>query len=973
MDICIIIFIYLYKFTFSEYQFCLSVVFMYKISIIIPVFNVKDCLDDAFNSIKNQTFGFENLEIIFIDDCSTDGSSEIIKDFSSSHSNVKAICLENNSGFAGKPRNVGIKNATCDYLMFLDPDDVFLADACSILYNCINKNHLDLVSGNYDINRDSEILRNNWSMLNLNDEECVSAKGIDDNFNFLKVTPSVWAKIFRKDFILENNIKFPEGVPAQDLVFVSHALLKANGIMFINKPVVEYIPRVTGENKSLTSKKSKSVLYGFIKAYTELYWIFFNHNKKYCWLAPRNLFFWIKQLSLSDVSIYDKVDLLYSAEFLFCKFLDSDEIHPPKFLSKFLDFIKKKDYLNAAILSNRLAINYKSSAEIQDSIINKNIYLLFFGMDINIGGLAKAVFNRANVMDDNGYDITLLNTDDLKNFNHIISYFKDVGYLNESIEFINMFDYYSKKNTLTIFNDNSKYMADFSDSFSIKNEFLIEKIVDKDKSIILNYYDNRLLKISDVSFINDEISAISLNSLIKSEVYMDNYLSIIKEYGDGNLVHESFFTKDGFNYISINYEGYKKFITLYDRKLGLELNFNGIFEFSDYFINEIILKSSEKPFIVNECSGIYPNFDNVDPLIAYKIASVHTNPYLENHAYGSPMRDIAALHDVHNLDGIVVLTNGLKNDLKKEFNIKNIHAVPNFLNFSKYPYFDGAKKDTKKISIFARLSSEKNISDAIKAFSMVVSKDEDARLEIFGRALKPFEINEEKKLRNLVKELKLENNVLFMGHVDNVYEEMSKSLATIFVSHFEGLGMVVLESLLNATPVVSYDIHYGPSDFIEHGENGFIVNQYDVESLAEHILKILDNPKKAIQMGINAQKRILSELNDNQLFLRWEKVFKEVYTNTLKNEVNNNFVVSEVFSNENNKDNYFKNEMSKLYKKHDDIVSLNSKLREQNLQLIIRNHYLENRTKVINRSFIEKNENSSDENKKTFINNLFKK
>lgn len=945
---------------------------MYKISVIIPVFNVKNYLDDALLSLKNQTFGFENLEVIFIDDHSTDGSSDIIKEFSNSYNNVKSIFLDENSGFAGKPRNVGIEHATADYLMFLDPDDIFLEDACSFLYNNIQNNNLDLVSGNYDINRDSQIVRNNWDVLNLNNDEFVSVSSISENFNFLKVTPSVWAKIFRKDFILENNIRFPEGVPAQDLVFVSHALLKAKGIMFINKPIVEYIPRVSGENKSVTSKKSKSVLYGFIKAYTDLYWILFNYNQNYCWLAPRNLFFWIKQLSLSDISIQDKVDLLYSAEFLFNKFLNSDEIRPPQFLSNFLDFIKNKDFLNAAILSNKLSIYYKSNNEIQEEIINKDVYLLFFGMDINIGGLAKAVFNRANVMDDNGYKITLLNTDDLKNFKYIISYFKEVSYLNKSIEFINMFDYYSKKNTRNIFKDNSNFLDSFYNRFSIKNEFLIEKIVDNDKSVILNYYNNESLNISDVSLINDEISAnFSLNSLIKSEIYMDNYLSIIKEYNQGKLVHESFFTKDGFNYISINYEGYKKNITLTDRELGFELNFKGIFEFSDYFINEMVLSSNEKPFLVNECSGIYPNFDNVDSLIAYKIASVHTNPYLENHAYGSPMRDIAALHNVHNLDGIVVLTNGLKNDLKKEFNINKIHAIPNFLNFSKYPYFKSAKKDTKKISCYARLSCEKNISDAIKAFSIVVTKDNNARLEIFGRALKPSEINEEKRLKTLVKELQLEKNVIFKGHVDNVYEEMSKSLATLFVSHFEGLGMVVLESLLNATPVVSYDIHYGPSDFIEHGKNGFLVEQYDVESLAEHILKILDSPEKAIKMGENAQKRILSELNDNQLFLRWESVFKEVYINSLKDEIDNKFIAEDVFSD--NNDNYLKKDKSNLYKMYDDVVAINSCLKEQNLQLIIRNHYLENRTKVINGSFIEKNENMSNGSKQNFINKLFKK
>lgn len=64
---------------------------MYKISIIVPVFNVGNLLYDAFESIKNQTIGFENLEVLFIDDCSTDNSREIISNFANMHDNVKSF------------------------------------------------------------------------------------------------------------------------------------------------------------------------------------------------------------------------------------------------------------------------------------------------------------------------------------------------------------------------------------------------------------------------------------------------------------------------------------------------------------------------------------------------------------------------------------------------------------------------------------------------------------------------------------------------------------------------------------------------------------------------------------------------------------------------------------------------------------------------------------------------------------------
>lgn len=151
---------------------------MYKISIIVPVFNVEDTLQDALDSIKNQSIGFENLEVIFVDDKSTDDSSNIIRDFSKRYDNVKSICLSENSGFAGKPRNVGIENATAPYLMFLDPDDIFLEDACEVLYDNITENDLELVSGNYNINRDEKTVRNNWGIVKLEDGESVRSDAL---------------------------------------------------------------------------------------------------------------------------------------------------------------------------------------------------------------------------------------------------------------------------------------------------------------------------------------------------------------------------------------------------------------------------------------------------------------------------------------------------------------------------------------------------------------------------------------------------------------------------------------------------------------------------------------------------------------------------------------------------------------------------------------------------------------------------
>ena len=399
---------------------------MYNISIIIPVYNKEDTIQRAFESIKNQSIGFESLEVIFVDDSSIDNSVNIIKELSENYKNVKSINLSENSGFAGKPRNVGIENATAPYLMFLDPDDVFLEDACKILYESITENDSDIASGNYNINKDNKIVRNDWDILKLNDGESRQAKNIKEYFNFILPTPSVWSKIFKREFVLKEKLEFLVGVPAEDLVFVSEALLKANGIKFINKPVVEYMPQAT----SVTSTRNKEVLLKFIESYTKLFNMANSFNRDYAWISYRNLFFWMKQFCLSDLAIRDKIDLLYVANPLFEEFIATDKLKIPEFLDEFLDAIAKKDFLEASRISEKMDIYYDENI-LLERIKEKEIFLLFYGLDIEIGGLAKATFNRANLLKKHGYDVTLLNLNESINCRYITRYFHENRYLDE--------------------------------------------------------------------------------------------------------------------------------------------------------------------------------------------------------------------------------------------------------------------------------------------------------------------------------------------------------------------------------------------------------------------------------------------------------------------------------------------------------------------------------------------------------------
>ena len=128
-----------------------------KVSVIIPIYNVEKYLEKCLNTIINQTY--KNLEIILIDDGSTDKSSTICDEYCEKDKRIKVI-HKNNEGVSSA-RNKGIELSKGKYIVFIDPDDYVTDEHVEVLYDCIISNNVDLVISNLiDINEDGIILNN---------------------------------------------------------------------------------------------------------------------------------------------------------------------------------------------------------------------------------------------------------------------------------------------------------------------------------------------------------------------------------------------------------------------------------------------------------------------------------------------------------------------------------------------------------------------------------------------------------------------------------------------------------------------------------------------------------------------------------------------------------------------------------------------------------------------------------------------
>ena len=235
----------------------------YKVSIIIPIYNAENYLEGTIKNVMAQSIGFNNIELILIDDCSKDDSKSIIEKYADKYSNIKPIFLESNSGHPSYPRNIGLKNVTAPFIIFLDSDDALYYDYCEVLYNLISTNDVDIVNCNHTSKLNDELyIPDSINSINF------SSKILNGD-NKLIVNPTVWGNIYRTSFFKENNIKFLH-ILFEDLVFSIYCLLKT-------KKEVIYLDNYPGyiyliENKdSVTHKVNIKTLNDFLTAMNLIY------------------------------------------------------------------------------------------------------------------------------------------------------------------------------------------------------------------------------------------------------------------------------------------------------------------------------------------------------------------------------------------------------------------------------------------------------------------------------------------------------------------------------------------------------------------------------------------------------------------------------------------------------------------------------------------------------------------------------
>ena len=286
-----------------------------------------------------------------------------------------------------------------------------------------------------------------------------------------------------------------------------------------------------------------------------------------------------------------------------------------------------------------------------------------------------------------------------------------------------------------------------------------------------------------------------------------------------------------------------------------------------------------KPAILaqNRIHRTMPNSVAVVPVIH----AVHTSTYtdLEHGPTNGNFRDI--LHDIQRPDAIVTLTERQKVDIQSRYGEGRVFCIGHSYErtLSAVPF---ALRDRFRVVSMARYSPEKNQHFAIEAFAKVLKKYPQASLDFygFGNAGDPTL----PALQARIQALGLTGRVRLNGWAANPAEHYESAGLSLLTSQGEAFSLTIMESICHACPPVAFDVPYGPSHLIDHGETGLLVPFGDVDSLANAILSVFDDPAYHAQMSERGREQAQC-FKPVELARRWCSLFESLGVSFLENGV----------------------------------------------------------------------------------------
>lgn len=217
------------------------------LSVILPVYNVQPYLKESIDSVLSQN---SDVELLLIDDGSTDGSENIVDQYPG----AKVLHLTN--GGLSKARNIGIKNATADYIYFMDSDDAIRRGFLESVYRVLESTNADVLSFQYEIIRTDGILDEIKAPISLKSFRTVDRRSCLRMLMDHSISQSAWSYVIRKKILIDNELSFTENILFEDEDSSVRFFAHCNQIVLLEYNMPPYLYRK--RTNSITDKSAKN-------------------------------------------------------------------------------------------------------------------------------------------------------------------------------------------------------------------------------------------------------------------------------------------------------------------------------------------------------------------------------------------------------------------------------------------------------------------------------------------------------------------------------------------------------------------------------------------------------------------------------------------------------------------------------------------------------------------------------------------
>ncbi len=326
------------------------------VSVVIPVYNTQKYLRRSMDALLSQTIDKKDLEIIAVDDGSTDNCPEILRQYQEEYPEVVKVYRKNNGGQASA-RNLGIQKATGDYIGFADSDDYVDKTLFQKLYEKAVKEDADLTECHYHSMLEQDTLDENGlpTYKEIGTRGTISAHE-DVRELFLNPQVSPWNKLYKREILIKNGITFPEGMIYEDTAFYIKTLPFIKKHAYVDEKLVYYCVR---PNSTMTGNLGNKVG-DIFKVFDDII-EFFRRNGLFGKYRDELEYFCVKTAFCSNISRIGRVDRpamrreLYDKTFTFVNKFFPDYRKNRYFKGKIGMYIKSVNRLTCGLYGKVLA------------------------------------------------------------------------------------------------------------------------------------------------------------------------------------------------------------------------------------------------------------------------------------------------------------------------------------------------------------------------------------------------------------------------------------------------------------------------------------------------------------------------------------------------------------------------------------------------------------------------------------------